>query len=117
MERETNARIRLDKYPFELSSEARTIVDQTIRDHCKIRQWTLIALNVRTNHVHVVVDCKESASPEKAMSEFKSWSTRRLREAELIDSSVRPWTSHGSTRWINSRFSLAKAMKYVNEMQ
>lgn len=117
MERETLARIHLDKIPFELSGEARAIVGRTIKDHCTHRSWELIAINVRTNHVHVVVDCGDTCAPEKAMGEFKSWSTRRLRDAGKIRESERPWTSHGSTRWINTRFSLEKAIEYVNEMQ
>src|SRR5262245_35121487 len=38
-----------------LTPEQRAVVEQTVRDHCRIRGWTLHTLNVRTNHLHVVV--------------------------------------------------------------
>ena len=60
--------------PFELGEEARAIVDQTVRDHCTIKKWSLHAVNVRTNHVHVVVSCG-AFDPDMAMGQFKSWGT------------------------------------------
>ena len=45
--------------------------------------WRLHALTVRTNHVHAVVSADEA--PEKVMTNFKIWATRRLREHELLD--------------------------------
>src|SRR4051794_14531911 len=38
-----------------LDPHQRELVDETIRRHCEIRNWSLHALNVRTNHVHAVV--------------------------------------------------------------
>src|SRR5688500_14303497 len=54
-DREQAARERMAEAPVILTEAQRQIVEQTIRDHCRIRGWTLHALNVRTNHVHVVV--------------------------------------------------------------
>lgn len=99
--------------PYVLSGNARAIVDAAIRAHCDVRIWRLHALNVRTNHVHVVVECPPECAPEKAMNEFKAWSTRRLRAAGLLGDGARAWTRHGSTRWINTPDSLARAIEYV----
>lgn len=94
-----------------LSEESRRIVETTIRSHCAIRTWELHALNVRTNHVHLVLT--GDATPERAMSECKAWSTRRLREAGLVGSDERVWTRHGSTRYLWDRASLERAVEYV----
>ena len=53
------------------------------------------------------------ATPERAMSECKAWSTRRLREAGLVGSDERVWTRHGSTRYLWDRASLDRAIAYV----
>jgi len=110
---------RLLKYAtVTLSPEARRLVEATIRDHCAIRGWHLLAVNVRTNHVHVVVACGDTVKPEVVMTQLKAWSTRRLREQCLLpDGQDRLWTHHGSTRWINDHENLEKAVHYVMNCQ
>ena len=89
----------------------------SIADHCRLRLWELRAVNVRTNHVHVVVSCPPDVSPERVMTEFKLWATRRLRSAGLLPRGRRAWTRHGSTRWINNAQGLDAAIAYVLEGQ
>jgi REP element-mobilizing transposase RayT len=96
-----------------LSMDGRGLVESTIREHAAIRGWRLVALNVRSNHVHVVLVYPDGLAPERAMEQFKAWSTRRLREAGLVEPEQRVWTEHGSTRWINSDSSLKAAIDYV----
>lgn len=108
------AAARQKSAPVELAEPARIIVSDTIHRHCELRHWRLLALNVRTNHVHIVVDCsRRPCSPERAMDQFKAWCTRRLREAGLAGAAAPVWVEHGSTRWINTEESLAKAIHYV----
>lgn len=103
------------KHPsVELSQAAREIVSRTIAEVCGHRGWTLRATNVRTNHVHVVVSATET--PEKIMTDLKAWSTRRLRESDVLIGG-RVWSKHGSTRYIWNRNDVADACKYVTEMQ
>lgn len=106
-------RERMRGEPLLLSEPMREIVDSTMREHAGIRQWDLLALNVRTNHVHVVVRCHGRVSPEKVMGEFKLWCSRRLREGGLVSVERPVWTEHGSTRWINHGQGLAAAIEYV----
>lgn len=100
-----------------LCPKARAVVEQTIRAHCEHRRWRLRATNARTNHVHVVVACPVSITPERAMLEFKAWSTRRLRELRIVSQEAVVWTTHGSTRWINDDASLQAAIDYVVRLQ
>ncbi len=100
-----------------LDAAQREVVRQTIVDHCGLRTWELLAYNVRSNHVHVVLSCPQEVRPEQAMSQLKSWCTRRLREAGLVDERAVVWTRHGSTRWINDAKSLSAAAAYVLEGQ
>ncbi len=102
---------RLRQAPMKLSVEERRVVQQAIADVCRHRGWRLIALNVRSNHVHVVVVM--DGTPERAMIEFKAYATRRLREAGLIEGDRRVWTRHGSTRHINTDATYQRAVEYV----
>lgn len=112
-ERLLRARDRMTHAPFMLTAPAREVVDATIKKHCEIRAWALLALNVRTTHVHVVVDCQKRVSPETAMEQFKAWATRRLRESKHATADQKLWTQHGSTRWVDTSESLTEAIDYV----
>lgn len=98
-----------------LSPPMRAIVTLAIRDHCDVRGWKLHAVNVRTNHAHVVVSGEHE--PEQILGQLKSWGTRRLRVAKAIGATHRPWTNGGSTRYLWDLLSLQAAIRYVREGQ
>jgi REP element-mobilizing transposase RayT len=113
---EAHEQSRSTQSPVRLTSEQRSVVQATIEAHCAYQTWDLFALNVRTNHVHVVVSCGD-AQPEIVMGQFKSWCTRRLREADLINKDARIWTRHGSTKYLWKPPGVEAAIRYVNEEQ
>ena len=104
-----------------LDPQQRELVDATIRRHCEIRQWSLHALNVRTNHVHVVVTACEDAA-ETVVEQFKAWCTRHLKARSVgghESMTVRQhwWTEGSSRRRIQRESDLAAAIEYVLEAQ
>ena len=101
--------------PLVLNGRQREIVADTVREVAQHRDWTVHALNVRTNHVHIVVTA--GTKPEKVMGGFKSWCTRRMVEAGLIARGGKVWTRHGSTRYLWSEQSVEQACRYVIEGQ
>ena len=115
---------RMTEEPVLLEETQRQLVENTIRQHCTIRGWMLHAINVRSNHVHVVVSA--DTTPEQVMQQFKAWCSRRL--SEQRDGPARSgnpskngrhrwWTEHGSTKWIIDEDYLQNAIRYVNERQ
>jgi alanyl-tRNA synthetase len=98
-----------------LDGTQRSTVERTIREVANHRGWEIHALHVRTNHVHVVVTAQEA--PERVMSDFKSYATRRLREGGLVGDDVHPWSRHGSTRYLWNERDIADACEYVDERQ
>ena len=70
---------KLLKYPpVELDLSRRNATEAAIKEVCDHRSWRLQAINVRTNHAHVVVstgDCR----PEKPLNAFKAYSTKKMR--------------------------------------
>lgn len=101
--------------PNVLDEQRRGVVERIIFEVCQHRSWTLQALNVRTNHVHVVVSAP--APPEQVMTAFKAWSTRRLREAGLAAHDEKLWSRHGSTRYLWSTTQVEAAIHYTEEGQ
>lgn len=107
-------RARLGHAPIILSNHERETVHDTIVDHCTIRGWTAHAVNVRTNHVHVVVSAKPD--PDTVAKQFKAWCSRRLNA--LRNPPPRHWWTRGeSTPYINSEAELADVMDYVLNRQ
>ena len=95
--------------PVELDPTERELVDNVIREHCLIRGWHLHAINVRSNHVHLVV--RADGPPQRIMGECKAWTSRRLRESGFEGERV--WARQGSTRHLNSEASLRRAIHYT----
>jgi REP element-mobilizing transposase RayT len=101
----------LEHEPLVLAADQRRCVEATIRAVCEFKGWFLQAVNVRTNHVHLVVSADET--PERVMNTLKSWSTRRLVEANLLDHGRKAWSRHGSTRYLWNKDQLAQAFHYT----
>ena len=97
--------------PPNLDRERRSVVASTIEDVCRHNGWSLHVVNVRSNHVHVVVSA--DMRPERLMNAFKSWSTRRLREAGLLGAADCLWARHGSTRYLWREEDVESAGTYV----
>ncbi|HVJ82245.1 MAG TPA: hypothetical protein VNC50_14350, partial [Planctomycetia bacterium] len=104
--------------PCTLEAWQRAIVDAVIVDHCRIRGWELYARNVRSNHVHVVVDASRKADVMR--DQFKSWATRRLREnASSLGLPRREtwWTEKGDTQHLYSLGDIDAATIYLRDLQ
>lgn len=97
--------------PMLLTPAMRKSVLKVIREVCRFRGYRLLAANVRTNHVHVVIAA--AVAPEKIMNDIKAYSTRRLREEGLVVSEGKVWVRHGSTRYLWKPVEVSGAVNYV----
>jgi REP element-mobilizing transposase RayT len=111
---EAHAKSLMNEPDVTLTETQRQIVEATIREHCRIRKWTLHAVNVRSNHVHVVVSA--DIHPDQVMAQFKAWCSRRLNEATK-NPPPKWWAGHGSTKWIDDDRYLDESIRYVVEGQ
>jgi REP element-mobilizing transposase RayT len=98
-----------------LDTPSRAVVDREIRSVVERRRWILLALNVRTNHVHAVVSA--ARRPELVLEAFKAFATRGLRDAGLTPAGGRVWTRHGSTRYLWSERDVEMAVTYTEDAQ
>jgi REP element-mobilizing transposase RayT len=97
--------------PFRMTQPQRTSVTETIRRVCGLREWSMLAANIRTNHVHVVVAA--ATTPELVLNAFKTWCTRQLRDDGLAPANGRVWARHGSTRYLWQESAVEAAVWYV----
>ncbi|MBX3361268.1 MAG: transposase [Phycisphaeraceae bacterium] len=123
-ERFQRSLVSLAHAPLVLTREARHDVESVMRSHCTRRNWTLKAISVRSNHVHVVVlswvDGSRPVSfvePETIVKQLKDWGTRELRRRGHIADRQPAWTDHASTIHLFEPESLGAAIRYVSEMQ
>jgi REP element-mobilizing transposase RayT len=98
--------------PLIMGTLERKSVERAIRETCELRRWHLHTLNVRTNHVHVVVSTG-AVKPERALTALKANATKQLRHdgCWLLEST--PWAEKGSKRHLWNERSVAQAIEYV----
>jgi REP element-mobilizing transposase RayT len=95
-------RRRLRHPPVHFCAPRRATSEAAIRQHCAHRGWVLLAVHVRTEHVHVVVATEGTAdmAPGRMMTELKAWARRRMVQGQLLAEGIPAWSRHGSTRHI-----------------
>ena len=96
---------------FTLDAAQRDVVDETIREVCRFREYTLHALNVRSNHAHAVV--AKAVKPEKIVNDFKAYATRALRRKWQILYAQKVWSRGASTRYLWKPKHVEAAVDYV----
>ena len=102
---------RMDQSPYHLDQIRRAAVSESIQEVCAHRGWSLLAAHVRSNHVHTVVEAE--VPPERIMSDFKTYASRRLNCMRLEEPDRRRWARHGSTRWLWKPQHVSAAIQYV----
>ena len=103
---------QLDHSPVELNAGRRKSVEKAIGETCEKRRWSLLAINVRTNHVHAVISIGNKSS-KQALIAIKSNATRQLRENRLWNFEHTPWADKGSRRKLWNEKSVGEAINYV----
>ena len=109
---EAISRDRMKHAPVLLDGRRRHATELGIREVCEKRGWKLYAINVRTNHGHVVAAIG-SYSPERALSAMKAYATRRMREDKCWVEGHSPWAEKGSKRRLWNEKHILDAVEYV----
>lgn len=93
----------------------REVVLASLLERCSQHDWSLLAAQVRTNHVHIVV--KGEPAPERIMNDLKSYASRCLNRMGLDQPARKRWARHGSTRWLWKQENVSAAVRYVVDEQ
>jgi REP element-mobilizing transposase RayT len=97
--------------PYMLDAARRNVVLETIREVASHRRWRLLACHLRATHAHIVVIA--DARPEKVMSDFKAYASRRLKDRLGEPAVAKRWTQHGSTRYLWDEGHVVAAIEYT----
>ena len=106
---------QMSQPPIIFNEEQRLLVEKTIREVCEYKAWELLAINVRTNHVHIVVTA--DVPPENVMNYYKRYASRKLHDVGMFSRNMKIWSRHGSTRYLNHEESIQNTIRYVVEEQ
>jgi len=93
---------------YELDIHRREVVLKSIKDVASHRGWHILAVHVRSNHVHVVVEADQT--PERVLNDFKAYASRSL---NVLEPNRRRWVRHGSTRYLWTHDEVSAAVAYV----
>ncbi len=113
LERWCQARLRGEAVLLE--EHDRATVHQACHEHCSFRGWSLLAINARTNHVHVVI--ATNYKPQVARDQLKANCTRMLRLQQTPLNVPRTWTRGGDCEILDGNESVEAAIQYVREGQ
>ena len=109
--REAANRNQMKAPAYRMGKWSREIVLAAIRQHCALRNWTLLAAHVRSTHVHFVVRAEEG--PERILNQIKAYASRALNRSGAEAGIQKRWTPHGSTRYLWNPEQVGAAIHYV----
>jgi REP element-mobilizing transposase RayT len=101
----------MPRFFHRIHAKRREVIEDAIREVCRCRQYSLLAMSVRTNHIHTVVSAQ--LKPEPILNTFKAYATRKLRRAGLLSEGTKPWSRHGSTPYLWKERHVERAVDYV----
>lgn len=102
--------------PVRLDADRRRSTEIGIRCLCDRRGFYLHAVNVRTNHVHSVINIL-GKDPDPVLSALKAYATRQMRADGCWTSETSPWAEKGSRRRLWNERSVWEACDYVVNRQ
>jgi REP element-mobilizing transposase RayT len=121
-EREQACREKIQEDVVLLDEAQLQIVTATVAAHCRHRSWELLALAVKTNHVHVVVAAERAG--DVVRDQLKAWCSRRLSDAAGLSGQTtksggrRRWFTEGAyVRQIETDEYLSEVLAYVNNQK
>ena len=110
-ERRARERNDLAEPPYHLDGPRRQVTLDALCEIARRKGWTLHAVHVRSNHIHIVVSA--TGTPERVMNDFKTASSRRLNKRFSAEQHRTRWTRHGSTRYLWTEEVVAEKVHYV----
>jgi len=113
--RERQAHGTMTQPKYVMSAPEQEIVCNAIVELAQERGWELLAVHVRTTHVHVVISAERD--PGRLMSDLKARASRNLTLAGFDSADRKRWTRHGSTRHLFTDENVENAIDYTLNQQ
>jgi REP element-mobilizing transposase RayT len=109
------ARRQMVGFPVMLNHQMATDLADQFQQTAVIRSWTIQAMAIMRNHIHMVVGVLGDPEPETLLQSFKSYGSRRLNQSFDRPPGGTWWTESGSRRRLNDEVALAAAIAYTRD--
>jgi REP element-mobilizing transposase RayT len=93
-------------------SHAEQLFDQFV-ETAAFRKWTLFAVAIMANHIHVVMGVLDDPAPDDLKKDIKAYASRRLNRQFGPRPHRTWWTEGGSARKLDDEASIREAVRYV----
>jgi REP element-mobilizing transposase RayT len=107
------ARAQMKGDPVLLSANLAEPLAAQFRETAAYRGWSLLALAIMANHVHLVVTVPDDPDPEILLRDFKSYGSRCLIKIAGKPRSGTWWTASGSRWKLPDEQAVQTALRYV----
>jgi REP element-mobilizing transposase RayT len=108
-----SARKQMKGDPILLSPFLAGALATQFRETAAYRGWSLLALAIMANHVHLVVGVNDDRDPKVLLRDFKSYGSRCLNKMVGKPASCTWWTASGSRRKLPDKQAVNAAVRYV----
>ncbi len=99
---------------FLTPADAVLVADQ-FAETARFRGWSIPALAIMRNHIHLVVGVSGDPDPEVLLRDFKSYASRKLNSQRSGQQNW--WTRSGSTRKLKDRLAVLGAIRYTRDQE
>jgi REP element-mobilizing transposase RayT len=113
--REAVARDAMSQPAYTLDAARRDVVRDAIVSIAREKGWQLLAVHVRSNHVHIVIWADRDV--DRLMSDLKARASRDLTRAGFENGDRRRWTRHGSTKHLFTEDEVERKVEYTLDEQ
>ena len=97
-------------------AQAEALLEQ-FQTTTRIRNWTLFAVAIMANHVHIVVGVPGDPAPSAILRDFKSYGSGKLNQTWGKPKSDTWWTDSGSKRKLTPPEAVLAAVQYVLDQE
>ena len=101
---------------FVILEQANVLKDQ-FEETARFRQWSILAVAIMPNHIHLVVGVPGDPEPDVLLRDFKAYGSRALNRRHSRPASGTWWTEGGSRRKVKDQAHLDAVIAYVLRQQ
>ncbi|MCA9084862.1 MAG: transposase [Planctomycetaceae bacterium] len=116
-ELEQHIRERMKGPPVRIGGDHATALLAQFEETAGIRNWSLMAVSIMAQHVHIVVGVPGDPDPERLLNDFKRYGTQRLNRSWSTPASGRWWTRNGSKRKLKDDDAVLVGVKYTIDQE
>lgn len=103
--------------PILFGNRHASVLARQFRETAAYRDWSLLALAVMPNHIHLVVVVQSNRDPRRILIDFKAYGSRALNREFGKPSAGTWWTTNGSKRLLQDERAVHEAANYVLHKQ